>query len=98
MPHTFSTSDLGQAAYLMSLGYPFGGAELVGRSRVEFKFTNHWNGSVAAEAATDFANNCQAPAKTLLDSFRFLKGVLKDVRNQTIVKSGDFMNEDDGRN
>src|SRR5256885_1199492 len=89
MNGSFSTTDLGQAAFLMSLRYPFIGAELAGRSRVEFKFMNHSNGAFASEAAMEFANNCQAPAKPLLDSFRFLKSVLKDVRTQTIVNSGE---------
>jgi hypothetical protein len=79
----FSTADMGQAAYLMSWGHPFLGSRSTGHQRVEFTFSELANGKSASSRALEYANGGEAPAKTLLDSFRFLKSVLKDCRNQT---------------
>ena len=78
MNAAFSTADIGQASFLMVLGHKFLGAELTGRDRVIFKFED--GVQPAAETALAFANNADAPAKSLLEAMRFLKSILRDVR------------------
>jgi len=92
MQAPFSTADLGQAAFLMSMGQKFLGAEVHGRDRVVFKFADDIDGS-ASERALLFANNGMAPAKSLLEAMRFLKSILRDVRPniKSKVENGEIM-------
>lgn len=87
---SFSTADIGQAAYLMAHGHRFLGAENAGRDRVVFKFAD--NGRKAGQAALEFANNGMVAGKTLLEAMRFLKSILRDARPKFNQSEGANMN------
>ena len=78
-PQAFATADIGQAAFLMVTGHKFLGIERSGRERVAFRFSDTPQ-KTADESALGFANNAPAPAKSLMESLRFLKGILRDAR------------------
>jgi hypothetical protein len=75
----FSTADIGQAAYLMTVGHKFLGTQSARRDRVIFRFADD-DGRPASITALDFANNGMAPGKSLLEAMRFLKSILRDTR------------------
>src|SRR5262245_31742103 len=75
---TFSTADLGQAAFLMANGYRFLGAHRTGVDRVSFAFQGDQQTSAAA--ALEYANGGTVGAKALVEALRFFKSVLRDFR------------------
>jgi hypothetical protein len=70
----FKTSDLGIAAFLITIGFPLQSSERRGKF-VEFIFP-----STAADVAESFYAGATAPASTFLDSYRKLRTIISNLQ------------------
>ena len=75
------TSNLGEAAYLMTKSFQFKGVLSNDHRTKEFVFS----GQTIHSAALDFHNNASVPAKTFVENYRSLKEYLYN-RDQLVTE------------